>query len=89
MFQLKDSETALEVKEIKIRELENLLETGRENEARLSDIVQTLRDRVRDLEDKLGSYTTVSNRGEYTISTLQQELRVANDKVLELEGRLV
>lgn len=78
----------MEAKDIKIKELQCALDTGTENESHLSDLVQKLRDRVRDLEDQLGSYTSVSNRGEYTISTLQQELRMANDKVVELETRL-
>lgn len=86
--QVKDYEVQMEVKDIKIKELQNLVETVRENEARLSDIIQSLRDKVRDLEDQLGSYTSVSNRGEYTISALQQELRNANDKIVDLEARL-
>ena len=87
-LQLKEYEAKFEAKEIKIRELQNILDSNRENEARLSDVIQSLRDRVRELEDQLGSYHTVSNRGEFTISTLQRELRDANDKVVELEGRL-
>ncbi|XP_070180437.1 coiled-coil domain-containing protein 170-like isoform X2 [Littorina saxatilis] len=86
--QMKDYESQLEVKDIKIQELHNVLEMNRENENRLSDLVQSLRERVRDLEDQMGSVHTVSNRGEYTISALQQELRESNDKVVELEARL-
>nr|KAG5702124.1 hypothetical protein BaRGS_010390 [Batillaria attramentaria] len=85
---MKDMEYQLEGKEVKIRELQSLLETTRENESRLSDAVQTLRDRVRELEDQLGSYQTVSDRGEYTISSMQSELREANDKIVQLEARL-
>lgn len=87
-IQLKETERQLEEKEIKIKELQNIWETHRENETRLSDLVQSQRDRVRELEDKLASYQTVSDRGEFTISSLQQELRESNDKVLELEARL-
>ena len=88
MLQLKEYELQFEGREIKIRELESLLETNRENEARLADHVQSLQNRVRELEDQLGSFHAVSNRGEYTITALQGELRDANDKVVELESRL-
>ena len=88
LLQLKEYEAQFEAKEIKIKELKNLLDSTRENESRLSDVIQSLRDRVRELEDQLGSYHTVSNRGEFTITSLQRELRDANDKVVELEGHL-
>lgn len=88
MLQLKEAEIAIESREVKIRELQTLLETSRDNESRLSDVVQTMRTRVRELEDQLASYQTVSDRGEYTISSMQQELRESNDKVVELEARL-
>lgn len=71
-----------------MKELHNLLEVSRDNESRLSDIIQTLRDRVKELEDHVGSYEAVSNRGEYTVTALQRELREASDKVMHLEGRL-
>ncbi|KAL8608648.1 hypothetical protein ACOMHN_002877 [Nucella lapillus] len=86
--QLKECEAEAEAKEVKVRELESLLETKRENEARFTELIQSLRERTSELEGQLGSYETVSNRGEYTISTLQKDLRASNDKVVELEVRI-
>ncbi|XP_076442383.1 coiled-coil domain-containing protein 170-like [Babylonia areolata] len=86
--QLKECEGQVEEKEVKVKELETLLETKRENEARFTELIQSLRERISELEGQVGSYETVSNRGEYTISTLQKDLRESNDKVVGLEARL-
>ena len=88
IFQLKEYEGHVEAKDIKIKELETVLETSRESETQLSDLVQSLRARVHELEEQVGSIQTVSNRGEYTISTLQKDLQEANDKIVQLETRI-
>ncbi|XP_046545107.1 coiled-coil domain-containing protein 170-like [Haliotis rubra] len=87
-IQLREAESELELKSIKVKELQHLLETNRENEAKLTALVQSLRDRVRELEDKAGSIETVAGRSEFAIGTLQRENRDSQDRILELEGRL-
>ncbi|XP_076463456.1 coiled-coil domain-containing protein 170-like [Babylonia areolata] len=84
--QLKDCELELEAKEIKVRELQTLLDANRGNEIRVSEVTHSLQDRVQDLERQLDSYRSAANQGEMTIAGLQRELRDANDKILELES---
>lgn len=85
---LKDSESEIEARDIRIRELEHRVGNSRESEARLSEMVTTLREKLADFESRSDSFETVANRGEYTISTLQKENRELNEKVMELELRL-
>ena len=87
-LQVRDYETTLESKEMKTRELQNILDSSRGNEAHLTELVQTLTRRQKDLEHELSSMSTASNRGEFAISSLQEDLRSATDKIFELEGIL-
>lgn len=87
-LQLKECEAELETKDVKVKELETLLESKRENESRLTELIQSLRERIGELEGQVGSYETVSTRGEYTISTLQKDLRDSNQRVVQVETHL-
>lgn len=78
----------MEAKDIKIKELQNLLDANRDSEARLSNMVTSLREKLGEYESRAGSFETVANRGEFTISALQRENRELSDKVVELEQRL-
>ncbi|XP_055957279.1 polyamine-modulated factor 1-binding protein 1-like [Patella vulgata] len=86
--QLRDTEHILEAKDIKIRELQSLLETNRENELRLTEIVNDLREQLHDLQNKTGSIESVAGRSEYTVAALQEENREKNDRIVQLEARL-
>ncbi|CAL1527506.1 unnamed protein product [Lymnaea stagnalis] len=86
--QIHDLQGELETKDIKIKELQHLLDTTRGTETRLGNMVASLREKLGEYESRAGSYETVANRGEFTITALQQENRELSDKILELEQRL-
>ncbi|KAH9514836.1 hypothetical protein Btru_023757 [Bulinus truncatus] len=86
--QISDLQREMESKDIKIKELQHLLDTSRETENRLGNMVASLREKLAEYESRAGSYETVANRGEFTISALQRENRELSDKIVELEQRL-
>ena len=88
LFQIRENEAHLESKEVKIRELKSLYETSKENEAKLTTMLESYRQQILELESKAGSYETVVGRSEFTVSELQRQIRDGNDKILELESRI-
>ena len=78
----------MQAKDIKVNELQLLLDASRDQESRLTEMVASLREKLGEFESKAGSFETVANRGEFTISTLQHDNRLLNDKIIELEQRL-
>lgn len=87
-FQIRENEAQLESKEVKIRELKSLYETSKENESKLTAMLESYRQQILELESKAGSYETVMGRSEFTVSELQRQIRDGNDKILELESRI-
>ncbi|XP_064602879.1 coiled-coil domain-containing protein 170-like isoform X2 [Liolophura sinensis] len=86
--QLREAQSDVESKESKIRELAAAAESARENEVRLSALTQTLRDRLTELESHAGSFETAKGRSEFTITSLQKEIRDNNERIADLETRL-
>ncbi|XP_062614112.1 coiled-coil domain-containing protein 170-like [Saccostrea cucullata] len=88
IIQIRDYEGQLEAKEIKIRELKSLYETSKENEAKLTKMLESHRQQIIELEGKAGSYETAVGRSEFTVVELQRQIREGNDKILDLESRI-
>uniref|UniRef100_K1Q8J9 Coiled-coil domain-containing protein C6orf97 n=1 Tax=Magallana gigas TaxID=29159 RepID=K1Q8J9_MAGGI len=88
IMQIRENEAQLESKEVKIRELKSLYETSKENESKLTAMLESYRQQILELESKAGSYETVVGRSEFTVSELQRQIRDSNDKILELESRI-
>lgn len=88
IMQIRENEAHLESKEVKIRELKSLYETSKENESKLTAMLESYRQQILELESKAGSYETVMGRSEFTVSELQRQIRDGNDKILELESRI-
>ncbi|KAK3799203.1 hypothetical protein RRG08_054331 [Elysia crispata] len=86
--QLRELQNEMQAKDIKVNELQLLLDASRDQESRLTEMVASLREKLGEFESKAGSFETVANRGEFTISTLQRDNRLLNDKIIELEQRL-
>ncbi|XP_033736128.1 coiled-coil domain-containing protein 170-like [Pecten maximus] len=80
--------TELEAKDIKIKELMTLYDTSKDNEHRLTSLLESHRQQIMELEGKAGSYETAVGRSEFTVSALQQQIRQGQEKILELESRL-
>ena len=65
-----------------------LYETSKENESRLTALLESHRQQIVDLEGKAGSYEHVVGRSEYTVKALQQQSTDYQEKILELEARI-
>lgn len=65
-----------------------LLDTSKENEARLSSVVESHRQQIIELEGRSGSYESAVGRSEYTVAALQKQQEESQTKILELESRL-
>lgn len=65
-----------------------MYETSKENESKLTAMLESYRQQILELESKAGSYETVVGRSEFTVSELQRQIRDSNDKILELESRI-
>lgn len=65
-----------------------MYETSKENESKLTAMLESYRQQILELESKAGSYETVMGRSEFTVSELQRQIRDGNDKILELESRI-
>jgi chromosome segregation ATPase len=85
---MREFEAQLESKEIKIRELRSMYETSKENEAKLTTMLESHRQQIIELESKAGSYETAVGRSEFTVTELQRQIRESNEKNLELESRI-
>ncbi|ESO87729.1 hypothetical protein LOTGIDRAFT_127327, partial [Lottia gigantea] len=85
---VRDTDHLLEAKDIKIHELQSQMETCRENEMRLTDIINNLRQQLHDVQNKAGSIESMAGRSEYTVVALQQDNADKNERILELEARL-
>ncbi|KAL5009306.1 hypothetical protein ScPMuIL_014887 [Solemya velum] len=87
-MQVRQLQSELDEKDMKLREMKVLLDTSKENEARLSAMLDSQRMRMSSYESKTGSLETVATRSELTLQNLQRENRELQEKTMELESRL-
>lgn len=87
LFQIRELENELEVRDVKIKELQLQMETGRGNETRLSTLIESLRHQVTDLESRAGAYESVAGRSEFTVAALQKENKASQERIVDLETR--
>ena len=78
----------LDTKEVQFREIKCLYETSKENESRLGALLESHSRQIHDLEGKAGSFESVVTRSEYTVVSLQKQIREGQDRIMELEARL-
>ena len=64
-----------------------MTETSRENEVRLQNIVESLRNQLADLEGRAGAFESVASRSEFTVTALQKESKEAQERIVDLESR--
>ncbi|XP_066279979.1 coiled-coil domain-containing protein 170-like isoform X2 [Branchiostoma lanceolatum] len=86
--ELGETKNRCAIKDVQIRDLESEVQSYKEDNARQVALVQTLRNRIREMDDETGTLSVVKGRGEITIQALQKEVREYQDRVAELEGRL-
>lgn len=84
---IRELENELDIRDVKIKELQLQMETGRENENRLQSLVESLRSQVTDLESRAGAFESVAGRSEFTVVALQKENKAAQERIVDLEAR--
>lgn len=85
---VKSLEKELEEKDVHIRELKTLYDTSKENESRLTSLLESHKQQIIELESRTGSFQSAVGRSEFTVSTLQEQNRHNADKIVELESRI-
>jgi len=86
-FQVRELENELDIRDVRVKELQLMMETGRENENRLQALVESLRSQVTDLESRAGAFESVAGRSEFTVAALQKENKNAQERIVDLEAR--
>ena len=87
-IQVKNLEKEIEEKDVQVREYKTLYDTSKENESRLTSLLESHKQQIIDLESRTGSYQSAVGRSEFTVSTLQEQNRQNADKIIELESRI-
>lgn len=64
------------------------VESGKQNEARLQALVNSLRQRVREAEDEAEDRDNIASRSDVTIVSLRKELQNLQDKVQQSDVSL-
>ncbi|XP_068088099.1 coiled-coil domain-containing protein 170 isoform X2 [Hyperolius riggenbachi] len=86
--ELLELRTKLSSKEIALQELKAEVENHRENNARQSVMITSLRSRIHETEEETGLLATSKSRAEVTMQTLLHENRELKDRIQEMETRL-
>ncbi|XP_002738131.1 coiled-coil domain-containing protein 170-like isoform X2 [Saccoglossus kowalevskii] len=88
MSEIRDVESKLTAKELQLQDMRLEIGTYKENESRQAALIESLRERLRIIENETGSLETTHTRGEITIAALQRENRQHQDRILEMESRI-
>lgn len=64
------------------------IESNKQNAARQSALVQSLRDRIREAEDEATEKENFANRSDVTISSLKKERQTQQDRLQQVESSL-
>ena len=75
-------------RDVQIKELQNEFEKYQKDGAAQLDVIHSLRVRVGELHEESTHINTAHNRGEHTITALQQEWKDQANRILELEARI-
>ncbi|XP_040206814.1 coiled-coil domain-containing protein 170 [Rana temporaria] len=86
--ELLDLRTKVSSKEMALQELKAEVENYRENNARQSAMITSLRARVHETEEETGLLATSKSRAELTIQAVFHENRELKDRIQEMESRL-
>lgn len=78
----------VQAKEEKIAELKLEMESLKTENSTLNGLIVTQRNKIRELENELGSYESVASKSGLTITNLQHDNKKLQQTVLELESRI-
>nr|XP_051711642.1 coiled-coil domain-containing protein 170 [Oryctolagus cuniculus] len=86
--ELRDLRSKMLSKEVSFKELKAEMESYKENNARKSSLLTSLRDRVQELEEESAALATSKIRTEITVQTTTKENQELKKKVVELSEKL-
>ncbi|KAM8946547.1 coiled-coil domain-containing protein 170 [Pelodytes ibericus] len=86
--ELLDLRSKLSSKEISLQELKAEIENYKENNARQSSIITSLRARMQETEEESGLLVTSKTRADLAMQTVLQENRDMKERIRDLEARL-
>lgn len=86
--ELRDAQHRISEKEQQIIEFKCEIESNKQNSARQTALVQSLRDRIREAEDEAVEKDNFANRSDVTISSLRKELQSQQDRLHQVESSL-
>ncbi|XP_054758190.2 coiled-coil domain-containing protein 170-like [Lytechinus pictus] len=86
--ELAEAQAKVAARELQLKEVNSQLEHQQSDAAQHLTIIQSLRDRIGELNNQSGVLEGAHARGEYTIEALQKESGVQAERILELESRI-
>ncbi|XP_030054333.1 coiled-coil domain-containing protein 170 [Microcaecilia unicolor] len=86
--ELLDLRTRLNSREVSLQELKNEVESYKENNARQSSLISSLRGRVQEMDEESGLLVTSKTRAEIAAQAVLQENQEMKEKIQEQEARL-
>ncbi|XP_029452777.1 coiled-coil domain-containing protein 170-like [Rhinatrema bivittatum] len=86
--ELLDLRTRLNAKEVSLHELKSEVESYKENNARQSSLISSLRGRVQEMDEESGLLATSKTRAEMAVQAVLQENQEMKEKIQEEEARV-
>lgn len=86
--ELRDAQHRISEKEQQMIEFKCEIESNKQNAARQTALVQSLRDRIREAEDQAVEKENFANRSDVTISSMRKEMHTLQDRLQQVESSL-
>lgn len=86
--ELRDAQHRISEKEQQMIEFKCEIESNKQNAARQTALVQSLRDRIREAEDQVVEKENFANRSDVTISSMRKEMHTLQDRLQQVESSL-
>lgn len=86
--ELRDAQHRISEKEQQMIEFKCEIESNKQNAARQTTLVQSLRDRIREAEDQAVEKENFANRSDVTISSMRKEMHTLQDRLQQVESSL-
>ncbi|CAF0745813.1 unnamed protein product [Brachionus calyciflorus] len=86
--ELSEYKVKLQAREERINELKREIDTLKSENGTMNSLIVTLRNRVREVETDINGFEQVASKSGITITTLQNDNKDLQQKLLELESRI-
>lgn len=86
--ELRDAQHRISEKEQQMIEFKCEIESNKQNAARQTALVQSLRDRIQEAEDQAVEKENFANRSDVTISSMRKEMHTLQDRLQQVDSSL-